>query len=86
LRNSSKPRRNETQLEAPTTARRRVRDPAHQSHGITVNGCFILGLDGQTPRVRRLHDPDATDARRRRFTEMCHATDDWTNALRRDAV
>ncbi|MDP1661112.1 MAG: radical SAM protein [Phycisphaerales bacterium] len=22
-----------------------------QSHGITVNGCFILGLDGQTPEV-----------------------------------
>jgi radical SAM superfamily enzyme YgiQ (UPF0313 family) len=22
-----------------------------QSHGITVNGCFILGLDGQTPAV-----------------------------------
>ena len=22
-----------------------------QSHGITVNGCFILGLDGHTPRI-----------------------------------
>jgi len=22
-----------------------------QSHGITVNGCFVLGLDGQTPEV-----------------------------------
>jgi radical SAM superfamily enzyme YgiQ (UPF0313 family) len=22
-----------------------------QSHGITVNGCFILGLDGQTPEI-----------------------------------
>ena len=22
-----------------------------QSHGITVNGCFILGLDGHTPAV-----------------------------------
>ena len=22
-----------------------------QSHGITVNGCFILGMDGQTPDV-----------------------------------
>lgn len=22
-----------------------------QSHGVTVNGCFILGLDGDTPEV-----------------------------------
>ncbi len=22
-----------------------------QDHGITVNGCFILGLDGHTPKV-----------------------------------
>jgi radical SAM superfamily enzyme YgiQ (UPF0313 family) len=22
-----------------------------QSHGITVNGCFIMGLDGDTPEV-----------------------------------
>ena len=22
-----------------------------QSHGITVNGCFILGLDGHTPKI-----------------------------------
>lgn len=28
-----------------------------QSHGITVNGCFILGLDGHTPEIfDRVHD------------------------------
>jgi len=131
-----------------------------QSRGITVNGCFILGLDGHTPAVfdevyrfveqsglfdvqvtvltpfpgtplyerlrtegrllderawrkctlfdvnfepaqmsveeleggflqlvQRLYDPDFTDARRRRFIEMCHARDDedWSAALVRDA-
>ncbi|HPF39475.1 MAG TPA: radical SAM protein [Phycisphaerae bacterium] len=130
-----------------------------QSRGITVNGCFILGMDAQTPAVfdevydfversglyetqvtvmtpfpgtplyerlrsegrlleerawrkctlfdvnfrplrmsvselesgflnlvRRLYDPEVVDARRRRFIEMCHSDEDWSEALRRDAV
>lgn len=129
-----------------------------QSRGITVNGCFILGLDGHTPAVfddvyefversglyevqvtvltpfpgtplyerlrgegrlleerawrrctlfdvnyrprdmtvnelesgflglvKRLYEPDFTDARRRRFIEMCHSDEDWSAALRREA-
>jgi radical SAM superfamily enzyme YgiQ (UPF0313 family) len=130
-----------------------------QSRGITVNGCFILGMDGQTPDVfdavhdfversglyevqvtvltpfpgtplydrmrdegrllderawrkctlfdvnfhpshmtvdeleqgflrlvKRLYEPEFGDARRRKFIEMCHSDEDWSAALRRDAV
>ena len=34
---------------APTATPKRL--AAIQGHGITVNGCFILGLDGQTPDI-----------------------------------
>lgn len=130
-----------------------------QSHGITVNGCFILGLDGQTPQVfdgvyrfversglfdvqvtvltpfpgtplyarlrkegrllderawrkctlfdvnfvpshmtvaelesgflnlvQRLYEPDFVDARRRILIEMCHSNENWSHALRREAI
>jgi radical SAM superfamily enzyme YgiQ (UPF0313 family) len=42
LRANFKSRRSDTSLEAV----RRI-----QAHGITVNGCFILGLDRQTPEI-----------------------------------
>src|SRR5439155_14989845 len=42
LRANFKSRRSDTNLEAV----RRI-----QAHGITVNGCFILGLDRQTPAI-----------------------------------
>ena len=42
-------RKADFKLKALDAGPRRVR--AIQSHGIRVNGCFILGLDGQTPEV-----------------------------------
>lgn len=49
-----------------------------QSFGITVNGCFILGLDGMGPAqlerglrdlARELYDADVTRERQHRFRE-----------------
>ncbi len=42
-------RKADFKLKALDDGPRRVRNI--QSHGIRVNGCFILGLDGQTPEV-----------------------------------
>jgi len=39
------------QLEVASTAAYQEAIAKIQSYGITVNGCFILGLDGDTPEV-----------------------------------